>query len=152
MEHMRHRRRLLGAGLSTGLVWVGSSWLAPAQACEVQAEFLRITHPWTRATAPDADFAVLCMRFDEVTGDDRLIAVHTPVAEGAEMGGSLRGQAVDVPIAAGSTLDLHEHGVHLRLTPLRHAIHVGRSYPLRLTFARSGVVHATLSVDYTRFS
>jgi copper(I)-binding protein len=63
-----------------------------------------------------------------------------------------QGQAVDVPIAAGTTLDMHEQGVHLRLTPLRHAIHMGRSYPLRLTFARSGVVHATLSVDYTRFS
>ncbi len=138
--------------LRNSLALAASSLLPSARACEVQAEFLRITHPWTRATAGDAETGVLCMRFDEVTADDRLIGVHTPVADGAEMGGAVRGLPVDLPISAGSDIELSEHGLHLRLAPLRHALHAGRSYPLRLTFARSGVVHATLSVDFPRFS
>ncbi len=143
-----HRRHWLRAGL--GLAAAGC-WPA-ARACEVQAEFLRVMHPWTRATAPGAEFGVLCMRIDSVTADDRLIAVHTPVADGAEMGLAQRGVAVDLPVRAGSEIDMHEHGVHLRLAPLRQALHAGRSYPLQLTFERSGVVHAVLSVDFERFS
>ena len=146
--HLNRRRLLLSAGVGIA----AGSVVGIARACEVQAEFLRITHPWTRATAADAQFGVLCMRIDAVTADDRLIGVHTPVADAAEMGGALRGQAIDLPIAAGSDIELHEHGLHLRLAPLRHALHAGRSHPLRLTFERSGVVHATLSVDFPRFA
>lgn len=137
--------------LRSGLALAGASWLPAVQACEVQGEFLRVTHPWTRATAPGAEFATLCMRIDEVTAADRLIGVHTPVADGVELAGARRGAPLDLAIPAGSDLDLHEHGLHLRLMPLRLALHAGRSYPLRLTFARSGVVDAILSVDFARF-
>lgn len=137
--------------LRSALALAGTAWLPATRACEVQAEFLRVTHPWTRATGPDAEFAVLCMRIDEVTADDRLIGVQTPVADGVELAGAQRGAPLDLAIPAGSDLDLHEHGLHLRLAPLRLALHAGRSYPLRLTFARSGVVDAILSVDFPRF-
>ena len=137
--------------LRSGLALAGTAWLPAAKACEVQAEFLRVSHPWTRATAPDAEFGVLCMRIDEVTADDRLIGVHTPVADGVDLAGAQRGAPLDLAIAAGSELEMHEHGLHLRLAPLRLALHAGRSYPLRLTFARSGVVDTILSVDFPRF-
>jgi hypothetical protein len=138
--------------LRGGLAIAGAAWLPAAKACEVQAEFLRVTHPWTRATAPDAEFGVLCMRIDEVTEDDRLIDVQTPVADGVELSSAARGVPLDLAIPAGSNLDLQEHGLHLRLAPLRLTLHAGRSYPLQLTFARSGVVRATLSVDFQRFA
>ena len=147
MDRMFDRRRMLRSGLAL----TGVAWLPATQACEVQGEFLRVTHPWTRATAPDAEFAVLCMRIDDVTADDRLIGVHTPVADGAELAGARRGTPLDLAIPAGSHLDMHERGLHLRLAPLRLVLHAGRSYPLRLTFARSGVVDAILSVDFPRF-
>ena len=47
---------------------------------------------------------------------------------------------------------MHERGLHLQLAPLRLTLHAGRSYPLQLTFARSGVVLTTLSVDFPRFA
>lgn len=145
MHHPLSRRHLLRAGLAVGAATV----LRPAQACEFQAEMLRVIHPWTRATAADATTAVLCMKFDEVIASDRLIGASSPVASGAEMGGEERGRAVDVAVPEGSVTELHEDGVHLRLTGLRHALHAGRSYPLTLEFERSGTVLAQLSVDFT---
>ena len=68
--------------LRSGLALAGAAWLSAPKACELQAEFLRVTHPSTRGTAADAEFGVLCMRIDKVTADDRLIDVHTPVADG----------------------------------------------------------------------
>jgi periplasmic copper chaperone A len=147
--HDRINRRLL---LRSGIALGGTLLLPTTQACEVQAEFLRITHPWTRGTASGAESAVLCMRIDNVTADDRLIGVQTPVAGGALLAGMPDGQPLDLPIPEGSELDMHEQGLHLRLAPLRLTLHAGRSYELQLTFARSGVVMTTLSVDFPRFA
>lgn len=121
-----------------------------ARACEFQTGILRVTHPWTRATLEGADTAVLCMRIDEVLQDDRLIGAQSPVAAGATMAGQGQtGRAVDLPLPAGSTVDMHEDGLHLRLTGLRHALQAGREYPLTLEFERSGLLLARLSVDFT---
>lgn len=139
------RRHLLRTGLALGAVCA----LRPARACEYQADYLRVTHPWTRATAADASTAVLCMRLDEVTATDRLIGASTPVASAVEMGGALGGQPVDLLVPQGSVVELHEDGPHLRLTGLRHALQTGREYPLTLEFERSGTVLARLSVDFT---
>lgn len=144
------RRRLLGAALSLA----AASLCPPARACEVVAEYLRITHPWTRGTAPGAPFGVLCMKFDEVLEDERLIGVRTPVADGVRLAGvpgAEPGAPLDLAIPAGSLIDMHEQGLHLQLTGLRLDLEAGRSYPLELQFARSGVVRAVLSVDFPRF-
>jgi hypothetical protein len=84
--HRSDRRRLLGAvaALSAGV------WCPPARACEVVAEYLRITHPWTRGTAPGAPVGVLCMKLDEVLEDERLLGVRTPVATGVQLAGTAR--------------------------------------------------------------
>jgi len=148
MNHQNNRRWMLRSGTAL----TGALLLPATQACEVQAEFLRITHPWTRATAPHAEFGVLCMRIDEVTDDDMLIGVETPVAGGVQLPGAPAGQPLALAIPAGGRIEMHEHGIHLQLAPLRLALEAGRSYPLQLTFARSGVVRTTLSVDFQRFS
>lgn len=147
MNHIFRRRGVLGAGLA-----LGASLVLPARACEYNSSNLRITHPWTRATDGDTRTAVLCMKFDEVRQDDRLIAVQTPVAEGVEMGGTQAGGAVDFAIPAGRETLLSEAGPHLRLLGLKFPLEVARSYPLTLVFQRGGAVEATLNVDYTRFS
>jgi copper(I)-binding protein len=137
-RHVLHAARGIGAVL-----------LVPrARACETIADHLRVVHPWTRATPPGATEAVLCMTIDEVTAPDRLIGVETPVAEAAAMGGVGAGPTVDFPVEPGGLFVLDEGGTFVRLTGLRHPLAVGRKYPLKLTFERSGVVLAELSVDF----
>ena len=145
MNRSPNRRTALRLGAAACAVWA----LPPARSCEFHTGSLRVTHPWTRATTDDASVAVLCMRIDEVTEDDRLIGARMPLATGAEMGGPDEGRPVDVPIAAGSQLDMHEAGLHLRLTGLTQPLQVGREYALTLEFERSGLVLARVSVDYT---
>ena len=145
MNQSPSRRTTLRMAAAACAAWA----LPPAHSCEFHTGSLRVTHPWTRATTGDATVAVLCMRIDEVTEDDRLIGARMPLATAAEMGGPAEGRPVDVPITAGSQLELHEAGVHLRLTGLTQTLQVGREYPLTLEFERSGLVLARLSVDYT---
>ena len=141
------RRHFLRFGLAGVGLWVGSQ----AQACEFFAAHLRITHPWTRATAPGETSALVCLRIDEVTLSDRLIQVVTPVADAAEMGGVLLPGPVNVAIPVDEVTQLSEAGPHIRLVGLRHPLEVAREYPMDLIFERAGVVQARLSVDYTRF-
>lgn len=147
MSRLIRRRSVVQAGLALGstLLW------RPGQACEYFGTTLRVTHPWTRATADTADGAVLCMRFDEVSQTDRLIAVHTPVAAGAVMGGAGAGGPVDLAIPAGRETVLSEAGTHIRLVGLKFPLEVARTYPLQLVFEQGGVIDATLNVDYGRF-
>jgi copper(I)-binding protein len=141
------RRLALRAGLAAGLALA----LPSARACEYFSPTLRVTHPWTRASAPGASTAKVSMKFDDVSQDDRLIAVHTPVASGAELAGPGVEPGVRLAIPSGQETLLSEAGVHLRLTGLQLPLEVGRSYPLQLVFERGGVVRATLNVDYARF-
>jgi hypothetical protein len=141
-----------GSGLAAGLA-LGAGLALPrqARACELQAANFRLIHPWSRATLPGAEQAALCMTFEDVTADDRLIGVETPVAAGAEPAGgdaAAAAGALDLPIPAGRSTVWHDEGVHVRLTGLRLPLQVGRDYPLTLYFAESGAVLARLSVDF----
>lgn len=136
------RRLFLHAGAAS----LAAGYLPRARACEYLLSNLRVTHPWTRATDAGAAHAVLCMRIDEVSADDRLVAVRTPVAGSAAMPD---GRPVDLAVRAGSEIELAESGLHIRLLDLRHALQVGRSYPLELQFENGGPVFASLSVDFT---
>ena len=120
----------------------------PVLACEFHTGSLRVHHPWTRATRPGEVTAIVCMTFDEVSEPDRLIGAESPVATGAAMGGEAAGPVVDFPILPGRDWALTEEGTHVLLTGLRHPLAVGREYPLQLTFEKSGVVLAQLSVDF----
>jgi copper(I)-binding protein len=147
LHHTLNRRRSLQSGLALGLALV----LPAARACEYFSPTLRVTHPWARASAPGASTAVVSMKFDDVSQDDRLVGVQTPVATGAELGGPGAESGLDLPIPSGRETLLSETGLHLRLTGLQLPLEVGRSYPLKLTFERGGVVNATLNIDYARF-
>jgi copper(I)-binding protein len=147
MNKWFHRRSVLHAGLA-----LATSLLAPrVRACEYFGLNLRVTHPWTRATAPGASSAVLCMKFDEVTRTDRLVDVQTPVAERAEMGGVAPAPTVNFLIPQGQESLLSEEGSFVRLVGLKLPMEVGRSYPLKLVFESGSVINATLNVDYARF-
>ena len=81
-----------------------------------------------------------------------MIGVETPVAERAELGGMAAGPTLNFAIAAGQSSALSESGSYLRLLGLKLPLQVGCSYPMNLLFAQSGLVLATLTVDFGRFS
>ncbi|MBR0566852.1 copper chaperone PCu(A)C [Azoarcus sp. L1K30] len=142
--HSASRRTLLRATAALGLLG-----LAPqSRACEYFTTTLRVTHPWTRATTPGANSAILITRFDEVTQPDRLIAVETPVAGRAELVTGSRAGEIDLEIPQGILTELSEDGTYIRLLDLAHPLKLGRSYPLLLTFENGGIADATLNVDY----
>lgn len=144
MRRLIHRRRLLQAGLAASVAWVVPS----SRACEFFGANLRVFHPWSRATAPDATTGILCMTIDEVSAEDRLIGAQSPVAEAVQMAGPGLGPDIDLVIPARRETVLSEEGPHLQLVGLKHPLEMGRSYPLLLTFARSGAVISKLNVDY----
>lgn len=149
---MNHRRTLDRRQLLQWSCAIGAgTLLSPARACEFYTTHLRITHPWTRATAADANEAVVCMKFDEVMRSDRLVRAATPIASGAALGGIGAAAVLDFAIPEGRETLLTEAGTYLRLTGLKQPLEVARQYPLTLEFAYGGVVDATLSVDYARF-
>jgi hypothetical protein len=148
MTRILHRRGLLQAGLGLCAALAAPALVRANDTCYFDALNLRIFHPWTRATGLEDRSAVVCMVFGEVTRADRLIGVHTPVAEGAEIGGPNALPRVDLPIPAGRELALREDGTHLRLVGLKHPLVLGRTYELTLVFEHGGAVPVHLDVDY----
>jgi copper(I)-binding protein len=121
-----------------------------AAACEFDAQYLRIVHPWSRAAMVGDPFAIVCMRFEDVSATDRLIGVESPVAERAVLRHGDTQGPVDFLLPAGRDSALSEEGAHVRLLGLRQPLEIGRVYPLTLTFEHSGVVHSELTVDLER--
>lgn len=140
------RRLVLQSGLALGAALV----LPRAHGCEFFASTMRIVHPWARETPGDAPFAIVCMKFDEVLKTDRLIGIQSFMAARAELGGPRAGEKLDLEIPQGVETVLAEDGLHIRLVGLRHPLHLGRSYGMRLVFAEGGTVNAQLNVDLPR--
>jgi copper(I)-binding protein len=90
------------------------------------------------------------MTFDDVNETERLIAVETPVAAGAELVTAGVASEVNLLIPAGRETVLSEEGTHIRLLSLKQPLQIGRTYPLRLSFEKAGHVNALLNVDYFR--
>ncbi|MGH6900081.1 MAG: copper chaperone PCu(A)C [Geminicoccaceae bacterium] len=85
----------------------------------------------------------------EVTGDqvDRLIAVASPVAEGATLhthvmdGGVARMRPLAaIEIAPGAPTVLEPGGLHIMLSGLEQRLVEGETFPLSLTFESAGTV------------
>jgi len=142
------RRSLLQAGAALA----AQAGLPPARACEFFGPTLRVTHPWARASMPGDTEALVSMVLDEVSEDDRLVGVETPVAAAADLLVDGRPAPLDLAIPAGRETRLDAEGRQLRLTGLRQPLDVGRAYPLTLHFAKGGPVKASLSIDLQRFA
>lgn len=141
------RRHALRAGAAFGLGFAG----VRAHACEFFALTLRITHPWARATPEDAEGATVSMKFDEVSDDERLVGVLTPVARRAELLGPDGRPVEALAIPRGRVTLLSEHGARLRLADLTMPLELTRSYPMTLIFEKAGPVRTDLSIDFQRF-
>lgn len=144
MDPFFDRRFALRAGLAA----TAAALLPRARACEYDGLTLRVHHPWTRATGPDAAVAVVCIRFEAITQPDRLIAVRSPVARGAQLLRAGMVQAVDLRIPVGDRYEIAEGDTQLRLVGLSAPLELARSYPMALEFEQGGVIEASLNVDY----
>jgi copper(I)-binding protein len=156
MQANWQRRGLLHLGAASGLALTGLTLNRRANACDFSTRFLRVNHPWTRASADDATSAVVCMKFDQVLEADRLVGVETMVATDAELGTDVGGvvtqAALNFWIPKGQTSQLSEEGTFLRLLGLKLSLEVGRAYPMQLTFEKGGTLMTDLSVSFARFS
>src|SRR5690348_11350804 len=118
-----HRRQALHTTVAAALAFTASR----AHAFEYWTPTLRVTHPWTRASADGATEAVVCMKFDEVRTADRLIGAQTMVAERVVLAGPAAGPEIDFAIPAGRETLLTEYGAHLRLVNLQMPLELGRT-------------------------
>lgn len=103
------------------------------------AEGLSVTGAWARATVPGQAVGGLYADI-ESSGNARLVAVTSPLAESAELhwmtmdGGTMRMRAVDeIELPAGKTVSLKPGGYHVMLFGLKRALKAGESVPFTLT-------------------
>lgn len=128
---------------------------APGSADEARLGPLVVETPWARASAPTArtGAAFLSVR-NESDAPDRLVGVETPAAERAELHTHLeengimrmrRIPAIDVP--AHATVNLEPGGFHVMLMGLHAPLAEGETFPITLTFEKSGSVRIIVPVQ-----
>ncbi len=126
----------------------------PLQAAEQGA--LRITEAWTRPMPAVGSTAAGYLRIENHGAeDDRLVAVRGDLAARLELhqiiddNGVARMRPLDdgLLIPAGGEARLAPGGAHLMLYELREPLQPGQRLPLKLEFARAGVVAVSLHVE-----
>ena len=118
----------------------------PAFAHDYEIGELTVDHPWARASAGLMKTGAAYMTITNDGGQaDRLIGVATPVAKKAAlhtvtMEGSIAKmrpvQAVE--INSGKPAVLAPGGVHIMLTGLKAPLREGETFPMALSFERTG--------------
>lgn len=107
--------------------------------------------PATPATATSAAAYVTVHNVGATS--DQLLRVSTPLAAQVQLhrsqldGGVMRMRPVtslEVPI--GGSIEMSTGGTHLMLIGLKRPLKVGEQFPLRLEFARAGVLQAMVKV------
>jgi copper(I)-binding protein len=144
-------KTLTASGLAA-LLALAAPGVGAAQ--EARTGPLVVEAPWARASAPAArtGAAFLSVR-NEGDAPDRLVAAETPVAERAELHAHLEENgimrmrhipAIDVP--AHATVDLEPGGFHVMLLGLHAPLVEGETFPITLTFEKSGPVRIVVPV------
>lgn len=129
--------------------------LGPALADQFAAGDLTIDSPWARATAgPAATGAVYLTLTNHGAQTDRLVATETPVAARAELhahvmdGNVMKMRRLDaIEVAPGTPTVLAPGGLHIMLTGLTRPLKEGETFPLILTFDRTGPVEVMVEVQ-----
>lgn len=137
------------------LAAVTAVYAAAAPAHDYQLRTLRIDHPFARATPPGARSGGVYLTVENNGNQtDRLLSVSSPVAGDVELhrmvqdAGVMRMRAVSgVDINAGDRLALEPGGYHIMLGNLKHPLHAGDSFPLRLEFEKAGSIEVQVAVE-----
>lgn len=153
---MLNRRRFLttltlsAALAAAALFATGSATFAE----EAKAGNIMIEAPFARATpgSAKAGGAFLTLR-NEGDEADTLISAEADVAKRVELhthindNGVMRMRKVDgIDVAAHGTTELKPGGYHVMFIGLKAPLKEGESFPLKLTFAKSGSVTITMPV------
>ena len=138
----------------TFVALVGLLWWSMAWAHDYTLGNLTIEHLWARTTPGHAKTGAVYVTLAIQGEADRLIAVSSPVAERAEIHTHLiEGDIVKmrrlevVEIRPGEPTVLRPGGHHIMLVGLHMQLEEGQSFPLTLTFARSGLITVDVVVE-----
>ena len=127
--------------------------LAVLAGAAIAGEGPRVTNAWARATAPGVDVGAVYMSIEGGTAADRLVAgsttraamVHLHTVE--EKDGLAKMRPIDaVSVPAGARVELVPKGTHVMLMGLGKPLTTGESFPLTLTFEKSGELTIDVAV------
>ncbi|QLI82847.1 copper chaperone PCu(A)C [Chitinibacter fontanus] len=141
------------AGMKLGLALMLA--MSTAMAHDYQVGELKIAHPWTRATAPAAKMGGVFLSVNNLgTEGDTLLKAESEVAEATELhqmemvdGVMKMRQVPSIVVPAKGELKLAPGGLHIMLINLKQALKEGEKIPLKLTFAKAGVVEVKVRVE-----
>ncbi|MGO9787024.1 MAG: copper chaperone PCu(A)C [Stellaceae bacterium] len=130
------------------LAFLGAS---PAWA---QSSGISVQQPWARATpGGTTNGAVYMTIVNSGASSDQLVAASTPVAGSAQLhemsmtNGVMQMRPIPaLDVAPGATVALAPGGYHIMLLGLKHPLKDGDSFPMTLTFAKSGKQDVVVSV------
>ena len=139
------------AALSLGAIFS----LPSAEAHEIKAGNLVISHPWSRQSTMAANVAAGFMTITNAgSEEDRLLKVESPISvivqlHDMKMEGDVMKMA-EVPggiaIPAGATVELKPRSLHVMFMELKEAPEEGRVFPATLTFEKAGRVEVDFEV------
>ncbi|MDG2268906.1 MAG: copper chaperone PCu(A)C [Alphaproteobacteria bacterium] len=128
---------------------------SPTWAHEEKSEFLTISHPWSRATAPSQKVGAVFMKISTNGATvDRLIGAQSPDAEAAQIHGHtmvndvMRMRPVDgVDIPSEGEAALAPGGFHIMLVGLKAPLFEETVIPLTLVFEKAGKVEIEAVIE-----
>jgi copper(I)-binding protein len=141
------------AGMKLGLALMLA--MSTALAHDYQVGDLKIAHPWTRATPPAAKMGGVFLSVNNLGAEgDTLLKAESPVAEVTELhqmemlDGVMKMRKVEsLAVPARGELKLAPGGLHIMLINLKQGLKEGEKIPLKLTFAKAGVVEVKVRVE-----
>jgi copper(I)-binding protein len=119
--------------------------LGSAAAHEYYGKSFTLIHPWAEPSAPAATSAEVFMHFDAVERPDRLLRAESELAQRVEVRGG-DGKPAAKGIEIGPETVLAPGGARLVMVGLKQPLETGRSYPLALTFEKSGTMRVMVSI------
>lgn len=128
---------------------------APLAAHEYERGSIKLHHPWARPTPPGVTVgAAYFTVHNRGTQADTLVEFSTPVAARVELhetkmeGDMMRMRPVArLQVPAKGSVAAEPGGLHLMLIDLKQPLVLGQRVPLRLRFARAGVIETQIVVE-----
>ena len=123
---------------------------------KAQQDGIRVENAWSRV-AMQGGTGVVYLTITDSGTPDRLMSVAAPVATKAELhesftehGVAKMRAVVTLPVVPGTPVTLAPGGHHIMLMGLKQQLKEGDSFPVTLSFERSGQVTATVTVQPMR--
>ena len=131
-----------------------AAFAAGALAQNAKVGSVQIENAYTRATVPGQQVAGGFMKIENKGGVDLLVSASSPVAgevqlhEMAMEGNVMKMRQVkDIPLPAGSAVELKPGGLHLMFMNIKAPLTAGETVPVKLKFAKAGEVEVKMPVN-----